>query len=104
MLTCETNSSLFLHWTVSVPHQATTTERITANQGAIPSPTFTIKFARFSILHMSESPLTSQMLIDNVTSGINELNICCSEDGNENDALMVTINVIGSLNFASKYS
>ena len=100
VLTCETNSSSFLYWTVSVPHLATTPELIVANQGAIASSTFTISFARFSIMRTSESPLISQLLIDNVTAGINESNIYCSEDGNENDAPMVTINVIGS--FASK--
>ena len=35
------------------------------------------------------------MLINNVTTGVNGSNIYCSEDGNENDAPMVAITVIG---------
>ena len=34
-------------------------------------------------MRMSEHPLISQMLVDNVTSGINESNIYCFEDGDE---------------------
>ena len=101
MLTCGTNSSSFLYWTISVPHQATTPERIVANQGVITSPAFTINFARFSITRTSDNPLISELLIDNVTSGINGSTIYCSEDGNKNGATMIAIDVIGS--FASKY-
>ena len=101
MLTCGTNSSSFLYWTVSVPHQATTPERIVANQGVITSPAFTIHFARFSITRTSDNPLISELRIDNVTARINGSTIYCSEDGNKNGAPMTAIDIIGS--FASKY-
>ena len=100
MLTCGTNSSSFLYWTVSVPHQATTPERIVANQGVKVSPAFSINFARFSITRTSDDPLISELRIDNVTAGINGSTIYCSEDGNEYGAPMIAIYIIGS--FASK--
>ena len=95
-LNCKTNSSSFLYWTVAVPHQVITPERIVPNRGAIALPEFTINFARFSITRTSASPLTSQLLINNVTAGINGSTIYCSENENKNGASMVTINIIGS--------
>ena len=95
LLTCERISGISLYWTVSTPHLATTLERIVANQGVTISPGFNIDFTEFHITRTSESPLNSQMLINNVTTGINGSTIYCSEDGNENDApMMVTVNVI----------
>ena len=95
LLICEMNSVLnsFLHWTVSIPHLATTRElRIVPNQGDLPE--FKIGFTGFSIARISESPLISHLLVNNVTDEINGSTIYCSEDGNENGAPMTTINVI----------
>jgi hypothetical protein len=82
-----------LHWTVSVPHLATTRERIVTSQGII-SPEFRIGFIKFNITLASESPLTSQLLINNVTTEINGSTIHCSEDGDENNAPMTAVSVI----------
>ena len=67
LLSCERISGSFLYWTISVPHLAITPEIIVANQGDILSPRFVIGFTEFYITCTSESPLTSQMLINNVT-------------------------------------
>ena len=93
LLTCETIFS-FLYWTVSVPHLATTRERIVASQGGLLSPEFKIGFTEFNLTRTSVSPLISQLLINNVTTGINGSTIYCSEDGNENNAQMTAIKVI----------
>ena len=92
LLTCEMKSVLnsFLHWTVSIPHLATTCElRIVPNQGDLPE--FKIGFTGFSIARISESPLISYLLVNNVTA---EITIYCSEDGNENGAPLTVIYVI----------
>ena len=95
LLTCETIFGSFLYWTVSVPHPVTTTcERIVASQGGLLSPKFKISFTEFNITCTSESPLISQLLINNVTIELNGSTIYCSEDGNENDAQTIAINVI----------
>ena len=94
LLTCERMSGSFLHWNVSVPHpMATTRERIVTNQGVLLSSEFMIGFIEFNITLASESPLTSQLLISNVTTEINGSTIYCSEDGIENGAPMIAINV-----------
>ena len=95
LLTYERISGSFLYWNVSIPHQSTLTrERIVASQGYILLPEFRIGFTEFNITRTSESPLINQLLINNVTTEINGSTIYCSEDGNENNAPMVTINVI----------
>ena len=90
-------SGFFLHWTVSVPHNiiAVTPEVIVTSQRDTLQSRFEIAFTEFNITRTSESPLATQMLINNVTAEMNGSNIYCSEDGNENDAPMVAINVIG---------
>ena len=93
VLTCEKIFGSFLYWTVSVPHLATTRERTVGIQGAILTPEFEIGFTEFNITRISESPLISQMLISNVTTGINKSNIYCSEENNPSDS-MVEIQVI----------
>ena len=93
LLTCERVSGFFLYWAVSVPHLATTHERIVASQGVL-LPKFKIGFTEFNITHTSGSPLISQLLINNVTTEINGSTIYCSEDGNENNAPMIVINVL----------
>ena len=94
LLTCERMSGSILYWDVSVPHPvATNRERIVLNQGILLSPDFKIGFTEFNVTRTSDSPLTSQLLINNVTTEINRSTIYCSEDGNENNALMVTIDV-----------
>ena len=77
---------------VSAPHLAVTQERIVTSQGVI-SPQFKIGFTVFNITRTSDSPLTSQLLINNVTTEINGSTIYCSEDRNTNGAPAVTINV-----------
>jgi hypothetical protein len=86
-------SGSILYWDVSVPHLATAQERIILSQGVILSSEFRIGFTEFNITRTSESPLISQLLINNVTTEINESTIYCSEDGNENNAPMTVINV-----------
>ena len=48
LLICERVSGPFLYWTVSVPHLATRSERIVANQGPVP-PEFNVSFTKFHI-------------------------------------------------------
>ena len=93
-LTCERMSGSFLYRDVSVPHPiATNRERLVLNQGSLVSPEFMIGFTEFTVSRTSDSPLTSQLLINNVTTEINGSTIYCSEDGDENGAPMVTIDV-----------
>ena len=102
LLTCERTSGSFLYWTVSVPH-LDTRERIVADQGDFsPNLLFNgLHSTAFTITRTSESPLVSQLLISNVTTEINGSTIYCTEDGNENEAPMITIIVTneGILNF-----
>ena len=94
LLTCERMSGSVLYWDVSVPHLAgTTTQRIVLSQGALLSPEFRIGFTEFNITRTSDRSLTSQLLINNVTAEINGSTIYCSEDGNENNAPMIVINI-----------
>ena len=96
ILTCERISGTILYWDVSVPHpmnMATTRERFVHSEGGLLSPDFKIGFTEFNITRTSDSPLTSQLLINNVTAEINGSTIYCSEDGNENNAPMTVINV-----------
>jgi hypothetical protein len=69
------------------------TQRIVLSQGDLLSPEFRIGFTRFNITRTSESPLISQLLINNVTTEINGSTIYCSEDGDENNAPLIAINV-----------
>ena len=94
LLTCERMSGSLLFWDVSIPHIAgATTQRIVINQGVILSPEFRIDITEFNITRTSSSPLISQRLVSNVTTEINGLTIYCSEDGDENNAPMIAINV-----------
>ena len=93
LLICERISGSILYWDVSVP-MATTLERIVLSQGSLVSPEFMIGFTEFTVSRTSDSPLTSQLLINNVTSNIN---VYCSEDGNENGAPIAAVNIIGSI-------
>ena len=90
LLTCERMSGSFLYWDVSAPHMDATRERIVSSQGVL-VPEFRIEY---NITLISANPLVSQLLINNVTTEINESIIYCSEDGNENNAPMTVINVI----------
>ena len=96
LLICERTSGSILYWHVSVP-MATTQERIVLSQGSLLSPEFRIGFTEFNITRTSGSPLTSQLLINNVTTEINGSTIYCSEDGDESGAPMAAINIIGSI-------
>ena len=95
LLTCERMSGIILYWNIFIPHpMATTREIIVTNQGVLLSSDFSIGFTEFNVtLITSESPLISQLLINNVTTEINGSTIYCSEDGDENNAPMTVINV-----------
>ena len=94
LLTCEITTGPFLYWDVFALHLATTRERIVTSRGVLSQPEFRIGFTQFNITHTSPSPLGSQLLIYNVTTEINGSTIYCSEDGNENNATMIVINII----------
>ena len=87
-MTCERISGFTLYWTVSA--SATTRQRIVLSQGGLVSPEFRIGFTEFRITRTSESPLISQMLINNLTT---ETTVYCSEDmySNENNAPVIVI-------------
>jgi hypothetical protein len=84
-------SGSILVWDVSVPLLAATRDRFVPSQGTLLSPEFKIGFTEFNITRTSDSPLTSQLLINNVTTEINGSTIYCSEDGDENNAPMTVI-------------
>ena len=97
LLICERMSGSFLHWAVSVPRLAMSRETIIARTGDI--STTDLQFNRlhlteFTVSRTSDSPLTSQLLINNVTTEINGSTIYCSEDGDENGAPAVAVNVM----------
>jgi hypothetical protein len=97
LLICERMSGSFLFWTVSVPRLATTRETIISSAGVV--STTDLQFnglhsSAFTVTRTSSNPLTSQMIVNDVTTEINGSTIYCSEDGNENGAPMVTINVV----------
>jgi hypothetical protein len=98
LLTCERMSGVFLYWTVSIPHLAMTRESIVSSGGAV-SPTLQFSGLHPTVLTItrtSSNPLTTQMLINDVTTEMNGSTIYCSEDGNENKngVPMAMINVI----------
>ena len=93
LLTCERMSGSVLHWNVSVPYLVITRERIVTIQGVLLSPEFKIGFTDFNATLTSDSPLISQLLINNVTTEINGSTIYCSEDGDENNAPMTVIDI-----------
>ena len=87
LLTCERITGSFLHWTVSVPH-LTTRESVIPRTGVVSVPALEfngLHLTAFTITRISSSPLTSQMMVNNVTTAMNESTIYCSEDGNENE-------------------
>ena len=87
-------SGSILFWDISVPHMTgATNQRIVPSRGVLLSPDFRIGFTEFNISRTSDSPLISQLLINNVTTEINGSTIYCSEDGNENGAPMTAVNV-----------
>ena len=93
LLTCERISGSVLYWDFSVPHLAGGTTRIIPSHGALLSPEFRIGFTEFNISRTYDSPLISQLLVNNVTTEINGSTIYCSEDGDENNAPMTVINI-----------
>ena len=97
LLTCETMSDPFLYWDVSIPHLAMSREIIVSNQGDISTTALQfngLHLTEFNVTRTSGSPLISQLLISNVTTEINGSTIYCSEDGDENGAPAVAVNVI----------
>jgi hypothetical protein len=98
LLTCERMSGNFLYWTVSVPHLAMIRESIVSSGGAI--STTALQFSGLhptvlTITRTSGNPLTSQMMVNDVTTEMNGSTIYCSEDGNENKngVPMATVNI-----------
>ena len=95
LLTCERMSGSFLFWTVSVPH-LTTHDTIVADQGSV--STTDLQFnglhsTAFNVTRTSGNPLTSQMMVNNVSTEMNGSTIYCSEDRNTNGAPAVAVNV-----------
>ena len=88
LLTCERISGSILYWDISFPIATLDQERIVLSQGSLLSPDFMNGFTVFNITRTSESPLTSQLLISNVTTNIN---VYCSDDGDENNSPMTVI-------------
>ena len=94
LLTCERMSGFILVWDFSVPRMpSATTQRIVLSQEELLSPEFKIGFTELNIKRTSDSPLISQLLISNVTTEMNGSAIYCSEDGDENNAPMIAIDV-----------
>ena len=94
LLTCERMSGFILVWDISVPRMpSATNQRIVQSVGTLVSPEFKIGFTELNMSRTSESPLTSQLLINNVTTEINGSTIYCSEDGDESNATMVAVDV-----------
>ena len=94
LLTCERMSGPVLYWDVSVPRLSISRERIATSQGIL-FPEFRIGFTEFNITHSTSdiNLLTSQLLINNVTTEINGSTIYCSEDGDEINAPMIAIDI-----------
>ena len=97
LLTCERMSGFFLYWDVFIPRLAMTREIIVSSQGDISTTALQfneLHLTEFTVTRTSDSPLISQLLINNVTTEINRSTIYCSEDGNTNGAPAVAVNVI----------
>ena len=96
LLTCERMSGSFLHWDVSIPHLAMNREAIISSVGVV-SATYlnfgTLLSTAFNSTRTSGSPLTSQMMVNNVTTIINGSTIHCSESSNEKNGSMTAVNV-----------
>ena len=100
LLKCEIINGSFSFWDVSIPRLAMSREAIVPRQGDISATDLQfnqLRFTVFNVRRTSESPLISQLLINNVTTEINGSSVYCSEDGDENEAPAVAVNVI--LNF-----
>ena len=93
LLTCERINGSFLYWTV---HLAMSREVVVPGQGNIDTTALRfngLNLTNFNVTRTSESPLISQLLINNVTTEINGSTIYCSEDGDERNAPMTAINI-----------
>ena len=96
LLTCERISGSILHWNVSVPRLAgAITQRIIvpASPAVVLSPDFKIGVTEFNVTRTSDSPLTSQLLINKVTTKINGSTVYCSEDDDDSNAPITAVNV-----------
>ena len=95
-LICERLSGSFLYWDVSIPRLDMSRESIVSSQGDISTTALHfngLHLTEFTVTRTYENPLISQLLITNVTTEINGSTIYCSEDGNENGAPAVAVNV-----------
>jgi hypothetical protein len=91
---------------VSVPHLVLTRDRIVSSQGIISMPYVQfdgLHLTAFAITRTSDNPLTSQMMVNDVTTEMNRSTIYCSNDDDENGAPMAMINVLneGNIRFYS---
>ena len=96
LLTCERMSGSFMHWTVFIPHLAMARESIIARTGVVSTTALQfngVHSTAFIVTRTSSSPLASQMMVNDVTTEINGSTVYCSEDGDENGAPMITIDV-----------
>ena len=96
LLTCERIFGSILYWDISVPRMAGTTSQtiiVPESPGIVLSPNFKTNFTEFNITRTSDNPLTSQLLINNVTTEINGATIYCSEDNNEKNGSMTAVDV-----------
>ena len=101
LLTCERINGSFLFWTVFIPRLAMSREVIVPSQGIISTTALQfngLHLTDFNVTRKSENPLTvtSQLLIRNVTTEINGSTIYCSENGDENGAPIVAVNVVNN--------
>ena len=100
LLTCERLSGphLFLYWNVSIPRLATSREIIVPSQGDIDTTALRqfngLHATEFNVTRTSGNPLTSRMMVNNVSTAMNGSTIYCSKDGNENGAPAVTVNIM----------
>ena len=99
LLTCERINGSFLYWDVTIPRLAAMSrEVIVSSIGDISIAALEqfngLHATEFNVTRTSGSPLISQLLINNVTTEINGSTIYCSEDGDENGAPAVAVNVI----------
>ena len=107
-MTCERISGSFLYWTVSVPHLTMTRESIVSSLGIVSTTALQfsgLHLTAFTVTRTSSSPLTSQIMVTDVTTAINGSTIYCSDDGDENESgvPMVTITVTNEGTYMTLY-
>ena len=90
---CHTNGSL-LRWSITFPYHIHPEERIISSSGSADSqPPLFESHTMFQFLRSLQAPLTSMMLIDNITANLNGTRIDCLF---EERRLTTVINVVGN--------